>query len=109
MHTQAIDDTANLAFPARTLQAATTTEPATPTEPAETTNQPTADQGTDSTQTSSGKNNNEPKENVQLARTVEIPINCLYMILGLPMCFLGYKYLKIAVIVVGTVGGNILL
>ena len=44
---------------------------------------------------------------LDMARLIEIPINCLYMILGLPMCFLGYRYLKVSVIVVGTIGGNL--
>jgi len=49
-----------------------------------------------------------PKNNnADLAKVIEIPINCLYMILGLPICFLGYRYLKASVIIVGTVGGNI--
>jgi len=44
-----------------------------------------------------------------MVKMVELPINILYMILGLPICFLGYKYLKPAVLVVGTVGGYVLL
>lgn len=48
------------------------------------------------------------KADLDMARLIEIPINCLYMILGLPMCFLGYRYLKVSVIVVGTLGGNLL-
>jgi len=40
-------------------------------------------------------------------KKLEVPINMLYMILGLPMCFLGYKYLKPSVVVVGTLGGHL--
>ena len=52
--------------------------------------------------------NDEEEPNLDMLKTLEVPFNVLYIMLGLPMIVLGYKFLKFFMSVTGLVGGNII-
>ena len=54
------------------------------------------------------KQEDEEDPNLDMLKTLEIPFNVLYIMLGLPMICLGYKFLRFFMSVTGLVGGNIL-
>ena len=53
------------------------------------------------------KKTHMPEYEWSFGSKVELPLNVCYMLLGIPICFQGYKYLRETVILVGTLGGNI--
>lgn len=49
----------------------------------------------------------EKEGQVEFIQLLEIPFNILYILIGLPIMFFGYKYIRVAVSIVGLVGGNL--
>ena len=49
----------------------------------------------------------EKDPNTEFIKQLELPFNIVYILVGLPLMVLGFRYLKLAITVVGLVGGNL--